>query len=55
MDKIPLEEIKTGKNGMSILYGVELSKCEEANAEKINDLIEWCRELDERVFKLEGK
>jgi len=55
MDKIPLEEIKKGKNGEPVLYGVVLSKCEEANAEKINDLIDWCRQLDERLFKLEGK
>lgn len=32
-----------------------LSKAEFANAEKINDLIEWCRELQSQLIKIEGK
>ena len=54
MDKIPLEEAKS-EGGQLRLYGIALTKAEEANAEKINDLIEWCRELQEKVFKLESK
>ena len=55
MDKIPLDKIEVNDDGQPVLYGVILSKCEEANAEKINDLIDWCRELQEKIFKLEGK
>jgi len=60
MDKIPLNEIKeefnpaTGKQVLT-LFGIRITDSEFANAEKINDLIDWCRELQEKVFKLGGK
>ena len=54
MDKIPLEDAKT-EGGQIRLYGIALTKAEEANAEKINDLIGWCRELQERLITLENK
>ena len=34
---------------------LEISKGEYANSEKINELIEWNRDLQERLFKLEQK
>jgi len=60
MDKIPLSEVKEQLNPASgqmvkTLFGLRISDCEYANAEKVNDLIDWCRELQEKVFKLEGK
>jgi len=55
MDTIPLSEVKELPDGTRKLYDISITECEYANAEKINDLIEWCRELQERLFKLEGK
>ena len=54
MDKIPLEDTNS-KEDKKYLYGIELTKAEEANAEKINDLIGWCRDLQERLIILENK
>ena len=55
MDKIPLEEVKESKTGKLSLFGIYMSKCDYANIEKTNQLIDWNRELQEKVFKLEGK
>ena len=55
MDKIPLDEIVRKGPKSSYLYGIKISKCEEANGEKINQLIDWCRELSDRLNKIEGK
>jgi len=56
MDKIPIQLIQDSPGNETYHLGtLELTKAEFANAEKINDLIDWCRELDERLFKLEGK
>lgn len=54
MDKIPLEDA-TAQNNTIRLYGQEISIVEGGSIDKINQLIDWCRELQEKVFKLEGK
>lgn len=53
MDKIPLDEIKTKKNGKMTLFGIDIRKSEYANSEKINQLIEWNRELQTRLENIE--
>ena len=55
MDKIPLTEVKEWPDGTRTLYDITITESEYANAEKINQLIEWNRELQEKVFKLGGK
>ena len=61
MDKIPLEKLTEGengdfaylnKNGQPIMI---ISKTEYANGEKINQLIDWCRNLQTRLENLELK
>ena len=68
MDKIPIEDA-TAQDNIVKLYGQEISVVDGGNIDKINQLIEWCRELQtrdkkrfdmiielaERVSKLEGK
>lgn len=56
MDKIPIQMFQQSPGDETYRLGtLELTKAEYANAEKINDLIDWCRELQEKIFKLEGK
>ena len=56
MDKIPINMVSQSPGEEIFHLGtLELSKGEYANSEKINDLIEWCRELQDRLIKLEGK
>jgi len=55
MDKIPLEQVKESEKGKLSLFGIYMSKCDYANIEKTNQLIDWCRELQEDLFKVKGK
>lgn len=56
MDKIPISIFSEGIGNDTYTCGtLVITKAEYANAEKINDLIEWNRELQERILKLEGK
>ena len=56
IDKIPIQLLNEDPVSETYSLGtVEISKGEYANSEKINDLIEWCRELQDRLIKLEGK
>jgi len=56
IDKIPVKEMTYSPGDESYHLGtIELSKGEYANAEKINELVECFRELQEKVFKLEKK
>lgn len=58
MDKIPIEMFNESGEPGSEVYScgsLTISKAEFANAEKINDLIEWCRELQSQLIKIEGK
>ena len=54
MDKIPIEDATAVDNEVK-LFGQVISVVEGGNIDKINQLIDWCRELQEKVFKLEGK
>jgi len=58
MDKIPINMFnESGEPGAEVYScgSLTITKTEYANVEKINDLIEWCRELQERLIKIEGK
>jgi len=61
MDKIPLEKLTEGEDGSFAYLDknqnpiLTISKDEYANAEKINQLIDWSRELSDRLAKVEGK
>jgi len=55
MDKIPLTEVKQWPDGKRTLYDIPITECEYANAEKVNQLIDWNRELQDRLIKVEGK
>ncbi len=54
MDKIPIEDATPVDNELK-LFGQVISVVEGGNIDKINQLIDWCRELQEKIFKLEGK
>ena len=56
IDKIPIETMVYSPGNESYHIGtLEISKGEYANSEKSNEIIEWVRDLQERVFKLEQK
>jgi len=58
MDKIPIEMFnESGEPGGETFScgSLTITKAEFANAEKINDLIEWCREIQSQLIKIEGK
>ena len=56
IDKIPIETMTYSPGSESYHLGtIEISKGEYANCEKINELIECFRDLQERLFKLEQK
>ena len=56
VDKIPIETMTYSPGDESYHLGtLEISKGEFANSEKINEIIEWNRDLQERLFKLEQK
>ena len=56
VDKIPLKEMIYSPGDNSYHLGtIEISKGEYANSEKINELIDCFRDLQERLFKLEKK
>ena len=54
MDKIPIQDAKVTDNELK-LYGNVISTVEGGSIDKINQLIDWCRELQEEIFKLKGK
>jgi len=54
MDKIPIKDATVEDNELK-LYGQAISVVEGGNIDKINQLIDWCRELQEEIFKLKGK
>ena len=54
IDKIPIELIKEDPVTETYTLGtVEISKGEYANSEKINQIIDELRELQEKIQKLE--
>ena len=56
MDKIPIDLIQLSPGNEKYRLGtLKISKADYANSEKINDLIEWLREHEDRLTKLEGK
>ena len=56
MDKIPIKEMTYSPGDDSYHLGtITIPKGEYATLEKVNQLIDWCRELQEEVFKLKGK
>ena len=56
VDKIPIETITYSPGDESYHLGtLEISKGEYANSEKINEIVEWVRDLQERLFKVEKK
>jgi len=56
IDKIPVKEMTYSPGDESYHLGtIVISKGEYANAEKINELVECFRELQEKVFKLEKR
>lgn len=56
MDKIPIHMLSELPGEETFHCGtITLSKGEYANAEKINQLVDWCRELQEKIILLEGK
>mgnify|MGYP006908252209 CR=1 FL=1 len=54
IDKIPLEKAKI-EGGQKRLFGIALTPAEEANAEKINQIIDMLRDLQTRVENIENK
>ena len=55
MDKIPIHMLSESPGDETFHCGtLVLTKAEYANAEKINQLVDWCRELQERLLKFEG-
>ena len=56
IDKIPIETMTYSPGNESYHLGtLEISKGEYANSEKINELIDCFRDLQERLFKVEKK
>jgi len=56
VDKIPIDAIVYSPGDESYHLGtLEISKGEYANSEKINELIDCFRDLQERLFKVEKK
>lgn len=54
MDKIHLDEAKL-EGGQLKLFGMALTKVDEAWAEKMNQVIDWLRELEDFKNRTEGK
>jgi len=56
VDKIPLKEMSFSPGDESYHLGsLTISKSEYAYLEKTNQIVDWCRELQERLIKVEGK
>ena len=56
MDKIPIHMLSESPGDETFRCGtLVLTKAEYANAEKINQLVDWCRELQEQLLKIEGR
>ena len=58
MDKIPIKMFSSSGEPGDESYScgtLVITKSQYADEEKINDLIEWCRELQDRLIKIEGK
>ena len=56
VDKIPIKEMTYSPGDESYHLGtITISKGEYANAEKINEIVDCFRELQEKVFKLEKR
>lgn len=56
IDKIPIKTMIYSPSEETYHLGtITISKGEYANSEKSNEIIDFCRKLEERVSKLEGK
>lgn len=56
IDKIPTKTMTYSPGDESYHLGtITISKGEYANSEKINDVIEWCRDLQTRLEVIENK
>ncbi len=56
IDKIPIETMTYSPGSNSYHLGtVEITKGEYANAEKINEIIDWMQKHDEKHYKVENK